>query len=141
MSLLLSFSATKPDWTLFPRLEENDVERELKLREKHVGFFIDQEFSPQAFIVSPQAKGKNESNWPDVLLFLQRHSTLGEKNTQILGIYVQVTRPESVGEIGLNTAAFLAGERNDTNLALIDFKQFSRKHDVDAMIEGKLLCL
>ncbi len=91
--------------------------------------------------MSSQAKAKGQTNWPDIQLVFQQHPLLGddEDAPQTLAMQVVVNRLESVGSVGLNTTAYLEGKRDDTQLALIDHRLFTKEHDTEVMIEGELI--
>lgn len=139
-AVILRFTANNPDRYSLPRIEEHNVERELKRFHsyKRRGYFTRLDVGPQAFIVSPQAKAKGESEWPDIQLVFQQSPLLGNDDVQNQNLAMQVVlnRLESVGEIGLNTTAYLEGERDDTKLALIDHRLFTKQHDMDSMLAG-----
>lgn len=136
--LSLVFNIGQPDWKLFSRLEESQVEKELNLYQgkERGGFFTEMDFSPQAFIVSRVAKSRGESTWSDIRLMLNRHPSLDGATSWTSSLGISLTRGQSAGEIGFNTTAFLAGEVDDVKLALVDHRQFTVKDDVDVMIEG-----
>jgi hypothetical protein len=136
ISVDLQFMAGKPNNSLFPVLTDNEVEEELKKYERfpRSGYFARVLAGPLAFIVSSITKQEGDKNWPDIQLF-RRAPELGDPTSEVV-LTVTLTRGKSVGQIGFDSAAYLSGERNDTRLALVDFKSLSEQRDVTALIEG-----
>lgn len=136
-AVILRFTVHNPNTTLLLRLEEEDVEKEImKYHEsQRTGFMTRMDVGPQAFLVSSRAKAEDQPNWPDIQIVFVQQPVIGE-GPQTLSLQIIVNRMKSVGEIGFNTTAYLNGDRDDTKLALMDFRLFSEPSDVQTIIEG-----
>jgi len=117
-----------------------DHKRETVLSETGLG--------PQAFFVSPIAKEKDESDWPDVQFFhvgtnFGGSGTSSTSPPNQFSVAILIGRPEffeeSLGTVKLNTSAFLEGERNNDALALIDYKYLESEQDYKVLRYGKYI--
>lgn len=129
-----------PNTTILPRLEEEDVEKEImKYHEsKRHGYMTRMDVGPQAFIVSSRAKNDAEFHWPDYQIVFVQQPVIGKDLPQTLSLQIIVNRMKSVGSIGFNTTAYLNGDRDDLKLALIDFRLFSEPSDAEVLLEGTI---
>lgn len=107
-------------------------------QDERSGFMTRMDVGPQAFIVSSRAKADGQPNWPDYQIVFQQ-SVIGEGEPQALSLPIVLNRMKSSGEIGFNTTAYLNGDRDDSKLALIDFRLFSDATDAEVLIEGTRL--
>lgn len=135
-SVVLKFKVNNPDTTIFPRVDEKDMEDEImKYHESKRRGFLTETNKAQAFIVSKRAKADGEHNWPDINIVIQQVA-IEKGSPQTITVTSKVGRMKSSGEIGLNTTAYLNGERDDLKLALLDYRLFSDASDTQVVIEG-----
>lgn len=138
-AVILRFTVNNPDTSLLQRLNEEDVQTEIMRYQeaKRNGFLTRMDVGPQAFIVSSRAKAEGQNHWPDLQIVFVQQPVLEKDSPQTTSLQIILNRMKSSGEIGFNTTAYRNGERDDLQLALIDFRLFSDSSDVDALIEGK----
>jgi len=122
-------------------LTRDGMEKYLNHKVEHV--LSETGIGPQAFIVSPIAKEKGESAWPDVQLSqletnfeaVETFSSYYPPNQ--FGLHVIIGRPESLGTLKLNTKAYRKGSRGAEKLAVIDYSLLRREQDVHSLTAGK----
>lgn len=137
--VFLNFKVNNPNTTLFPIVEENDLENEfMQYHENKRRGLLTETNKAQAFFVSSRAKADGESNWSDIHLAFNAPSRIGTASPQLIGILVKEGRMKSFGEIIFNTTAYLNGVRDDVKLALLDYRLFSDPSDTQVIIEGGL---
>lgn len=137
-AVILRFTVNNPDTSLLQRLNEEDVQTEIMRYQatNRNGFLTRMDVGPQAFIVSSRAKAEGQNHWPDLQIVFVQQPVLEKDSPQTTSLQIILNRMKSSGEIGFNTTAYRNGERDDLQLALIDFRLFSDSSDVDALIEG-----
>lgn len=97
------------------------------------GILSELAYGPQGFFVTPNAKEAGEEDWPDIQFI---HQGDMETASNKLIMVVMLNRPKGAGEIRLNTEAWRKGERDNTKLALIDFKYLEVEKDVETFLQG-----
>lgn len=143
-TVALKFRVNNPNTTIFPILDDDQVEQELinfhnfPIRSGH---FTKEGKGPQAFIVSSRAKYNGELNWPDIQIVFSQGRAIQRGEVQTIRLFPVLTRPKSVGEIWFNSTAFKNGERNDTKLAMIDHRSLTEKSDSNVLLEGIKLAM
>lgn len=138
-AVVLNFRVNNTNPHVLPRVKEQSLESDIKKYQasKRTGPFTHTDVGPQALLVSSVAKKKGEHNYPDLQIVFRQNPVLDDEEEQTLSMQVVLNRLESVGEIGLNTTAFVEGERDDTKLALIDYRLLTTKNDNDALLDGE----
>lgn len=136
-AVILQFTANNPNKKFLPKIEQDNFENKIKNFQgsSRQGLFTNLDVGPQALLVSSRAKSDGEVGWPDIQLVFQHVPLIGD-GVQKLNMQVVINRLKSIGEIRLNTTAFVEGETDDTKLALIDHRLFTEKTDADVLIEG-----
>lgn len=87
----------------------------------------------QAFYTTSIARQNGELNWPDIALDLFQNPRGDRKSFSIL---VKLGRLHSFGRLNFNTTAYLNGEREFPNLALLNHRFFEDRRDIQIFIEG-----
>jgi len=124
-------------------LTEGLFEQYVNLKEDGVLSRTEQDV--QGFFVSPQANAAGEGLWPDIHLILtsiNRFDLSGPNPPNQFWINLGATRQELnkdiLGYIALNTTAYKIGIRDNTELAIIDFKFLTSSRDYDVLISGNI---
>lgn len=125
-----------PNETLLYRINEADFLEEVrKYEEEKSGYYTGLFEGLQAFVPSSVAISEGQEDWAD-LQIIYISPVLRDQDPVGVALIVDLNRPKSVGEIRFDSEAWARGERDDTKLALIDWKLFSVESDFQAVIDG-----
>lgn len=131
---ITDFSANET--SLFPKITSADME--IMFDEYHNGDGILSKVSqgPLCFIASTKAT----SNWPDLWIQINPQVSVDGEGESITFFNI-LGRPQSKGVLSLDTEKYKAGVRDDVELALIDSKLLTHPDDMEAFLEGTIICV
>lgn len=120
------------DSSIFLKLDSTEIEKIAEEFHKGEGV-LTKNTEAQCFFTSSKAR----PDWPDIWIAI--HPRPSVDGTEILSFYSFIGRPRSKGTLTLNVNKYVAGIRDDQQLALIDYKFLTNADDIEALLEGKMV--
>ena len=125
-------------------LTEEHFEEYLEMKED--GVLSTTGYGPQGFYVSAVAR-KTQPRWPDIHVFIVNTNFgsaglghVSEIPENQFSVVVYVGRPQfnksTLGRVELNTKEYKSGERDNTKLAILDYKFMENTRDYMALLSG-----